>query len=731
MLVRLASAEEDERSPLAMQALAALGIGASSVLDELSQFITIIAQNEMSGNRTGMMEGMVAVLKQLGPVANPLLNDLYQALSSPDEDIQWTASRLLNLMGPSVVSSALQSIEQLHHALLVSDYKVYMNIVGVLNHLGEAATPVALKLSQMLLSSDGETSARASLLLREMYPVAIFALHRLILDSDSLTRPLVCRKVASVLYTIEHERLSATSSNIWTRENQLEIENVIVPLIKDLLPGLSDEDKDSRNKISAIIEEVLPYIGDKAKPIVEDLFGLFRTSIQGRTEILEILSNLKTVTLPLDRVQLLLRSPNQEIRKHGLRMVQQLGSTAQPALREIRAMLLDSSKQIREESLRALMSLDLDVSEWHDDLHMLLYDKDVEVRIAATKFLHRLSLTNHLLIEKELHVLLCDSIPDIRISALNVLEKVGAGPISEALLEDLYILLDDSSASVRSSAVIALGKIQPNSNSLLSKIRPLLHDSDQDVRKSVIRVLSELRPVTIVTLIDLCEALRDPHREVRALSFNILQPRSQETSPDIISQVTQPEVFHALCTEGITGIQVVRSLQRALHDADSDVRAKAVIIVGNLQHALHDANSDVLAKAVKAATKPLLRDLRSLIRDPDKDVRRAIVQALGNLGSSVNWSIDKLCSLLPDREFEKGLWFHLFLKMSGTRRGFPNDDVVRALGQAGPLSPSVLRDLSGFLGGSEQAVSIVARELTDIQDAEAKSVASNITNVAP
>jgi len=96
----------------------------------------------------------------------------------------------------------------------------------------------------------------------------------------------------------------------------------------------------------------------------------------------------------------------------------------------------------------------------------------------------------------------------------------------------------------------------------------------------------------------------------------------------------------------------------------------------------------------------------------------------------MRWPIDKLCSLLPDREFEKGFWTHLLLKMSGAGRGFANEDVVRALGQVGQLSPSVLRDLSGFLGSSEQAVRIVRRELTNIQDAEAKSVAAKITNVA-
>lgn len=710
VLVRLASAEEDERSPLAMQALAALGVGASPVLEELSRFIAIIAQNGMSANRGRMINEMVAVLKQLGPVANPLLHHLYQDISSSDEHIQWVASRMLNLMGPSAIPGTREAIAQLCDLLENADYKVSMNVVDVLNYLDEAARPAVQVACQMLCSLDAERSARGTLILNKMYPVAIPELCTLINNPEARIR----KKAANALFLMLSEYTFFSDPDGTNQEKSLSLEKSL-QLVNHLLPGLADQDEGIRHDIGESISIVLSSLGESAKPLIENLVKYSQTSRAGQREILEILSYLNMETLPSEQVRLLLRSPDLEVRKQGLRIIEHSHLADKPVLAEIRAMLHRSPTPLLLANLQTLMHLELNASEWYDDIYTLLSDKDREVRIAAIELLHHLDPQNMALIEKELRILLQSNIPDICKRAFRVLADMDAVSLSEAFLEDLSLFLGTPhDASLRSSAVVALSKVQPDSASLIAKIRPLLHDSAKDVRKCVIKVISEVRPVILSTLVDLCEALRDPSKEVRELAFDILRPRSKEASSSLADDAAQLEVHQVLCTEGNSNTQIVGHLRNALHDSDADIRAKAVIIAGCL----------------KTTANPLLKDLRRLVHDPDKGVRRAIAQTLGNLGPDVSWSINALCSLLPDFEFEEGLWMRLFFKMAG-QRGFPNDGAVEALGRVGQLSPSVLKQLSRFLGHSEEAISLFTRELTSIEDAEAPSVAARITRATP
>jgi hypothetical protein len=272
-----------------------------------------------------------------------------------------------------------------------------------------------------------------------------------------------------------------------------------------------------------------------------------------------------------------------------------------------------------------------------DEVKNLLKNRDWRQRAMAARALARFGKAAPL---AALRGALRDNQREVRVAALescaDLAPYVPIAPVLTALL--------DAEWSVRAAAVWALGRFEERAPR--SRLLSILHDPDEDplVRASALHALATLdlqaaRPHLIA-------ALRDSEADVREVAVLCLSKLlTEETCIALAERWSQEEdalvkvaIVHTLGEANIPLPQIYRTLQAALHDEDTQIRAAAekaastfaLHMLAYLQHARDPGE-------MQQPALELLHALRAYI--PDKAI-------IDTLGSSTEHSEPGLIAIL-------------------------------------------------------------------------------------
>jgi HEAT repeat protein len=198
------------------------------------------------------------------------------------------------------------------------------------------------------------------------------------------------------------------------------------------------------------------------------------------------------------------------------------------------------------------------------------------------------------------------------------------------VMSGLVNTLQDSSPSVRSEAVRALGYIKDSGTA--GTIARLLDDPDDDVRTGAEQALANIGAAAIKPIL----ADIPSERYMRA-AVSVLKNVGQAAVDPLIAELGQENLdarFMAIVALGEIGdARAVEPLTAALQDEDSHIRYAAVEALGKLQG--------------KSSVDSIIASLS----DEDRKVRKIALQTLGEVGDAR--AVEALIEVLEDRDYRR------------------------------------------------------------------------------
>ncbi|MBN9119074.1 MAG: HEAT repeat domain-containing protein [Planctomycetes bacterium] len=312
-----------------------------------------------------------------------------------------------------------------------------------------------------------------------------------------------------------------------------------------------------------------------------------------------------------------------------------------------RALRVDPSPAVRTQAAIVLAGLKQDEIKYGsaDLVAALGTEKESRVRkeivLAMSKFPEVCALGL-----EPLTASLKDPEPAVKVAAAEAIALAGAQTkTARSAAPDLVPLLKDSEKSVRTAAVYALGRIQPEGASTISETMALMlgTEKDADIKRELIASIGLLAEKSEVVVKALAAALSDKNDEVRRGAARTLGTFGTAAG------VAADELFKVLTTDAVKDIRVdaVRAFGSALGPAgvkarlkdlrpqldpskqpDFEVRLALVDEIGALGYEYIGADLTSPDKGVKAEALETLGALRSRQADPQVKVREAAAQAV-------------------------------------------------------------------------------------------------------
>ena len=343
--------------------------------------------------------------------------------------------------------------------------------------------------------------------------------------------------------------------------------------------------------------------------------------------------------------------PSPDIARVALRRIGEIGNASAAA--ELRARMLDVDPGLIGDFASTLVSLgDAEASEL---ALAALREGGAHRRMAAASALAALAVPAQ---APELRFALDDSLAAVRWRVLEVLTRVGSNDDAPACAE----LLSDGDPSVRTAAVEAVAKLDPNPGPALER---LVADGAPQVRQALAKRLGLFGEASAELL------LADRHRSVREAAIAASRPAQTQTLIRLLEADPVVEVrmaaAHRLAGMGVeTGRQ---ALVEALADRSAMVRSAALsamrdalgqeAAVAYLLDAL-DGSPPKLRQGIVYAFSHLgaveaEEALVELTTDPDRDVRLAVVHCAEHLFGD-HWGALSGLTIDPDEAVANAAW---------------------------------------------------------------------------
>jgi HEAT repeat protein len=495
------------------------------------------------------------VKSQVGPNLSqaPDIARLIQQLKSPDVETRHEATMALGGLADRDDSSGLE--DQLQAAIpqliinLRQDVHPPIRIhsalaLGTIGAKTKTAKQVVPALLQALQDPDRRVQSNAIVALGEMGPEAKDALPAL------LTLGLNTPPGIGSVYT-------------------LEILGRIDPQGQIILPGLFQalQNPQPRVRVNAII--ALSHLPSSI------LFNMAKSNARTDTQSTgerTIIGSLDQLILPLwrqiePRLITALRDPDGQVR-----------GAAVDALLGVRTFHIEVSKA-------AIPTLTL-----------LLEDPDRAVQVSAISALNTLDVLDSQEALRRLEPSVNNPNAEVRMrAAAGIADLRGRKPLSPSngVVEQLFGLLQDPNPLVRGVTVLALGRLNPNSQQLLPKLIPMLNDAQLTVKLNTIQVIKRLGARAKPAVPKLLEILKTASSEGFILNDLILDtltqlgPAAKSAVPDLLillknrdnSALLGPEIMGTLLEIGVEADFTVPQLVAMLHDSSAAMQSLALHIL--------------------------------------------------------------------------------------------------------------------------------------------------------
>jgi HEAT repeat protein len=348
----------------------------------------------------------------------------------------------------------------------------------------------------------------------------------------------------------------------------------------------------------------------------------------------------------LDRLTNLLQDDNGEVRRAALEAIGNMGSAAatEPNLDRLADLFQDmyetmwGSNRLVAVRVTGALGSAAATKAILDRLADLLQDEEEEMRRVAARAIGALgsaaateSILDHLV---ELIQDAQDADEYVRFEAVEAVDRLGA-VATEVILGRLTDLLEDENATVRGSAVEAVGRLGPRASTevILGRLVDLLCDSDDGVRYRAAVAVGGLRAgaVTPAILDRLADLLKDAKYYTRKCAAEAVDRLGSVAATDTILGR-----FIDLLQDENAPLRIAAA--KAIRESGSAVAIE--LVLNDLADFLQDAKWFVRGRAAEAvgrlgsvaATPVTLDRLANLLQDESESVRRAAVEAVDELG---------------------------------------------------------------------------------------------------
>jgi HEAT repeat protein len=352
-----------------------------------------------------------------------------------------------------------------------------------------------------------------------------------------------------------------------------------------------------------------------------------------------------------------------------------LGAQARPLVPSLVKMLATDEAPLRVRAAYALGRLGPDAGEAAAGLAAALQDDVPEVRRYAAAALIRLGPAAQPAVTKLLDALHHkDAVLRVRCAA--ALGDAGAGT-AEVVGALAKVLRQDSEATVRSSAAVALGKLGKAAAPAIGDLSAALKDSDPSVRGYAAEALLSVGPRAAPALATLIDLLGSEKPEERLFAARVLGKIGRDAKAACKALhdagMAEPEdavrqaLDEALAKVGYPAAADLDLLLEALQSDNLLYRTAAAEVMGMLEavpvravQALDDAlrtdNTRLRTAAAVALRRagegaaPAAPDLVKALAQDDVELRVAAATALGFVGSAAKDAVGPLQTALGARE---------------------------------------------------------------------------------
>jgi HEAT repeat protein len=406
-----------------------------------------------------------------------------------------------------------------------------------------------------------------------------------------------------------------------------------------------------------------------------------------------------------------LKKQDIEERRKATAALAQIGKPAVPGLIDA---LHDPDLQVRVAAGNALAQMGADArdavpalmgaaaTKATPALGRALRDKDAQVRKDALAALCAMGPDAWPVLLEALH---SAQVPDReKIPAALVQSGLGGEPTVRALSQAI------GDKGIRVAAIGAIAALGWSARDAVPALVKALAVNDPETQRAATFALARMGPAPRIAVPDLAQ-LPDRERRLDAiLGLAYVWPRDRRSTSGLCKALKDSDVaVRRAATEAVAGVEPAHALPAliaVLHDADTEVRLRAVRSLGYYR------------EWAKPATAPLCRVVQ---QDPDINVRRGAIWALIMIGPERKEIRPVLITAMRDKELSD----HVFSNLPLTGKA------------AVPVLVEALRDenirleamrVLGWMGPTAEAAGAVLAQLTEDEDPEVWAAAEEALN---
>lgn len=317
-----------DQIPKMIQSLgdANLRYGASLALKKLGAKAVPALRKSLTSGTGDVPLWSAYTLGQIGPAAQPAVNDLIKVLNSSDADLRAAAAQSLGKIGPA----AAASVDVLGTALADKNETVRVNAVIALGQIGPASQTLVPKLISALADSQLRKHARTTL--TQIGPAAVKPL------INSLNNDKIRFDISIIL-----KRIDPQAFNLAKRDKATVADLPALRLV------LNDPTRDSTDQTAAAM--ALASLGKDAVPVLLATFEEPRVSDTAAKAIAQV----GPVAVP--ELIKLLSHETKEVRISAIDALGYLGPQAGKAVTQLIPLLKDGDRDVRYHTVRTLHRL--------------------------------------------------------------------------------------------------------------------------------------------------------------------------------------------------------------------------------------------------------------------------------------------------------------------------------------------------------------------------------------
>lgn len=550
----------------------------------------------------------------------------------------------------------------------------------VLSRLGPAAKDAAPQLAQAVLSDKKDDVRKQSfdILMRlghKNLKEAVPTLALVIKEREEYREPLLdvmiqlgpdARPAVPALIAL-HKELKDEKDEKLKKKMQDKVDLALVKIGKAAVPAMADTLRDPDPKVRLFVLEFLTKLGPDGEMAASAVMkNLKDKDEEVRRKATEFLKTHGKDLVAINRENL--KDKDLSIRLTAIDLLGEMGAQAEPAIPDLRALLMDNDATIRIHSMQTLKDIGPEAKVAIPDIAKRLSDKEKEVRRAAAEVLQKFGADAIPATSALAQMLNNDPEAANRRQAALALGEIGQAAAN--VVPDLIVSMKkEKDTDVRKTVIQMLGQMGPPAKLAVPELLKLLKDKDKEITQAAVASLSLIGPGAIATF---TAALKDPDKDMRrnvALVLLNMGPKAKEALPALVAGLKDPEEeIRKLCILSLKEIGAeakayVSQVAGALKDENAEVRANAAYtllqmgpeakaaipgLVKNLkdpEQPVRDAASSVLAELAPDAVVPAL--IESL-KDKDKLGRVTAAETLGRMGPKARNAVQALMNLLGD-----------------------------------------------------------------------------------